>query len=118
MVGPGGCLRIVWAVPASKAKSAHRIAVSPAFGLPLSEGSSATKFSLMLLPGGGGGCSFKKSNGISSIQLKCQADACLPSGASTLAYRFFIGSECPRGPVSHDFTHRAICGLPREIESW
>lgn len=115
-----GAFRINWTVSATKLRSADKNAVSPPFELSFGGPYSSTKFKLMLFPKvsseGKGGSSFRKSKGKGFIQLKCEAD--LHEVAGTLKFRLFVGSQQPRGPVTHDFSHSAVKGLPKESETW
>lgn len=115
-----GAFRINWTVSATKLRSADKNAVSPPFELSFGGQHSSTKFKLMLFPKvsseGKGGSSFRKAKGKGFIQLKCEAD--LHEVAGTLKFRLFVGSQPPRGPVTHDFSHSAVKGLPKDLETW
>eukprot|EP00746_Dinoflagellata_sp_MGD_P008652 gnl/MRDRNA2_/MRDRNA2_117336_c0_seq1.p1 gnl/MRDRNA2_/MRDRNA2_117336_c0~~gnl/MRDRNA2_/MRDRNA2_117336_c0_seq1.p1 ORF type:complete len:437 (+),score=76.35 gnl/MRDRNA2_/MRDRNA2_117336_c0_seq1:83-1312(+) len=115
-----GAFRINWTLSATKLRSADKNAVSPAFELSFGGAYSSTKFKLMLLPQvsseGKGGSTFRKSDGKGYILLKCEAD--LQEGCGNLRFRLFVGSQAPRGPVTHDFSQSAVKGLPKELETW
>lgn len=115
-----GAFRINWTVSAFKLQSGDKNAVSPPFELSFGGPYSSTKFKLMLFPTvsteGKGGSSFRKSKGKGFIQLKCEAD--LQDTAGTLKFRLFVGTQPPRGPVTHDFSHSAVKGLSKDIETW
>jgi len=117
--GSGAC-RIHWTVPAQKLRTADRSAISPPFELSCGNGSSDIKFKLMLFPkvtsDAKGGSSFKKAKGKGFMQLKCEAD--LDKKAGTLLFRLYVGSQEPRGPVTHDFSQSAVKGLPQDLETW
>jgi hypothetical protein len=107
-------------VSAFKLQSGDKNAVSPHFELSFGGHHSSAKFKLMLFPSvsteGKGGSSFRKSQGKGFIQLKCEAD--LQDTAGTLKFRLFVGNQPPRGPVTHDFSHSAVKGLSKDIETW
>lgn len=67
-----------------------------------------------------GGASFKKSRGHGFVQLKCEAE--LAEAIANVRFRISIGSgdklQPPRGPVSHNFSSSAVCGLPKDQEEW
>jgi hypothetical protein len=115
-----GAFRINWTLSATKLRSADKNAVSPAFELSFGGAYSSTKFKLMLLPQvsseGKGGSTFRKSDGKGYILLKCEAD--LQEGCGNLRFRLFVGSQAPRGPVTHDFSQSAVKGLPKDLETW
>lgn len=115
-----GAFRINWTVSAFKLQSGDKNAVSPHFELSFGGHHSSAKFKLMLFPSvsteGKGGSSFRKSQGKGFIQLKCEAD--LQDTAGTLKFRLFVGTQPPRGPVTHDFSHSAVKGLSKDIETW
>lgn len=114
-----GFERVSWAVPADTLSSRDRSAVSPAFELSLA--GRPLKFRLMLFPKeshqGCGGSSFKKAKGRGYIELKCETEE-RESEACPLTFRLFVGSQAPRGPVVHDFSHSAVKGLPKDSETW
>jgi len=109
---------VSWFVPESMLKSGDRSAVSPLFELSLS--GRCVQFKLMLFPRetsqGRGGSSFnKKAKGKGYIELKCETEL---QEACPLSLCLFVGSQPPKGPVVHDFSHSAVKGLPKEIEIW
>lgn len=114
-----GAFRINWTLSAFKLQSGDRSVVSPPFELSFGGQYSATNFKLMLFPQvsseGKGGSTFRKSKGKGFILLKCEADI---REVATLKFRLFVGSQAPRGPVTHDFSQSAVKGLPKELETW
>merc|ERR1712224_955535 len=112
-VSSGGTERVLWAIPDIKLRSGDTKVISPAFAV------GHKQFKLMLFPRasgeGKGGASFKKAKGKGFIQLKCESNL---SESGATKFHFFVGSQQPRGPVVHDFSHSAVKGLPQEIEIW
>jgi len=78
-------------------------------------------FTLMMFPKQGegkGGNSFRKSRGIGTLQLKCEAprnpnDPENPLESHAFKVWFVVGKD-RRGPIIHDFAQSgSICGLPK-----
>jgi len=118
--------RVRWTVDARKLKSTDREAVSPSFDLSFS--GVNVQFKMVIRPkvmsDSRGGASFKKAKGRGSVELRCLSEV-EPAVNPIVTFRLAIGSgadpekrEPPRGPVRHDFTQRAICGLPEGQAEW
>lgn len=115
--------RIHWTVDGRKLRGNDKQAVSPPFELPFGSYPSVT-FKMMIYPKavneGKGGASFKKAKGRGYIQLKCEAE--LNEAIANVAFRISIGSgdqrQPPRGPVYHNFSMSAVCGLPKDNDEW
>lgn len=115
--------RIWWTVDARKLKSSDREAVSPGFALGFPR---PVQFKMVIRPsavhGSRGGASFKKAKGKGSVELRCLEQ--VERGRDPpLNFRIAVGSgrnfgEAPRGPVRHDFSERATCGLPDNLKEW
>jgi len=110
-----------WTVDARKLKASDRVAVSPAFFLPIGKNRKAIQFKMMLTPTpssqGKGGSSFRKSKGLGHIQLKCEAQVTPGEDESfPLSFRMAVGSGIgedsrwleARGPLEHDFLKQSI----------
>mmetsp|Transcript_67371 Transcript_67371/g.161561 ORF Transcript_67371/g.161561 Transcript_67371/m.161561 type:complete len:386 (+) Transcript_67371:87-1244(+) len=125
-----GYNRILWTVDARKLKNNDKQAVSPPFTVAFSDPSlTDITFKMMLYPKSNpldqkGGCSFKKAKGKGFVQLKCEAELDTASSAATLSFRIGVGApgspnaQPMRGPVMHNFSQSAVCGLPKEEEEW
>lgn len=122
---PSSLDRIRWTVDARKLKSTDREAVSPMFELSFSK---IVNFKILIRPkvisSVRGGASFKKAKGKGSVELRC-LDEVTAAMNPVVTFRISVGSgtdparqEPPRGPVRHDFTKKAICGLPAGEEEW
>jgi len=118
--------RIRWTVDARKLKSTDREAVSPMFELSFC--SKIVNFKILIRPkvisSVRGGASFKKAKGKGSVELRC-LDEVAAFMNPVVTFRISVGSgtdparqEPPRGPIKHDFTKKAICGLPPGQEEW
>jgi len=63
--------------------------------------------------------SFRKARGHGSVVLKCTAGEAL---APKFRFNISVGSgsrvQAPRGPVEHDFSLSAVCGLPKGEQQW
>jgi len=114
--------RVYWTVDARKLRGNDKQAVSPPFDLKFGE--QSTTFKMMIYPkvvnDGKGGASFKKSGGRGFVQLKCEAE--LAGDPSHVNFRISIGTgdkqQGFRGPVSHNFSSSAVCGLPKDQDEW
>jgi len=119
-----GAYRVRWVVDARKLKSWDREAASPVFELSFA---GSVPFRIILHPrslnDNKGGSSFKKSQGKGYVELRCLSSVesltrpvvtFLVSAGSSGARRF----QRPRGPVTHDFAERPICGLPPGRDEW
>mmetsp|Transcript_8945 Transcript_8945/g.26295 ORF Transcript_8945/g.26295 Transcript_8945/m.26295 type:complete len:432 (+) Transcript_8945:68-1363(+) len=117
--------RIRWTVDARRLKSTDREAVSPMFELSCTV---PVQFKMVIRPkvvsNVRGGASFKKAKGKGAVELRC-LDEVDTAMKPVVTFRFSVGSgndtskhEPPRGPVRHDFTTRAICGLPAGQDEW
>lgn len=116
--------RIRWTVDARKLKSTDREAVSPSFDLSLGV---PLQFKMVVRPKvvneGRGGASFKKAKGKGAVELRCLAEVD-PGANPNVNFRIAVGNgsgtslEPARGPVRHNFTERAICGLPEGQDEW
>jgi len=122
---PSSLDRIRWTVDARKLKSTDREAVSPMFELSFSK---IVNFKILIRPkvvsSVRGGACFKKAKGKGSVELRC-LDEVTAAMNPIVTFRISVGSgtdparqEPPRGPVRHDFTKKAICGLPAGQEEW
>lgn len=117
--------RIRWTVDSRKLKRSDREAVSPIFELSFA---GPVEFSMILKPRAVDdafrGASFKKAQGWGSIELKCRGDVDTLTNP-VLTFRLGVGSHSNpkkqqrfRGPVTHDFRDRPICGLEGMNEWW
>jgi len=94
--------------------------ISPPFEI----GGTTSSFKMMILPKvsyyGKGGASFQKAKGKGLVQLKRWKSEDPAPEASHSALRFWIsiGNAEKRGPVEHNFTGRAVAGLPERDEVW
>lgn len=115
---------IRWTVDARKLRGNDKQVVSPPFEICFGPQFPKVIFKLMIYPKASnltrGGAAFKKSNGRGYIQLKCEGD--ISESIAQAAFWISIGSgdqeQPPRGPVSHNFSRGAVCGLPRSEEDW
>merc|ERR1712187_757942 len=115
-----GHFRICWTVDARKLRGNDKQAVSPPFDLSFGTRLPNVTFKMMIYPkiihAEKGGASFKKARGKGHIQLKCESE--LPAGSAKVSFCLSIGSKnsmkTPRGPVFHDFSSSAVCGLSEE----
>jgi len=118
------CFRVHWTVDARKLRGNDKQAVSPPFELSFGSQFPNVTFKMMIYPkivnDSKGGASFKKAKGRGYVQLKCEAE--LSEAIANVQFRISIGSgdrqEDPRGPVSHNFSSSAVCGLPKDLEEW
>lgn len=119
--------RIHWHVDARKLKGNDKQAVSPAFELDFGLDFKNVTFKMMVYPKvvseTKGGASFKKAKGNGFVQLKCEAE--LTEDLANVAFRIGCGEEAKvsgnrvmRGPNHHNFSHSAVCGLPKDKEEW
>ncbi|CAE7421337.1 KCNB1, partial [Symbiodinium microadriaticum] len=118
--------RIRWTVDARKLRSTDKEAVSPPFDLTFA-GGQPVPFKMILRPRvvaqERGGASFRRSRGRGNIQLRCMAESDA-AAKPVVTFRLLVGSEKaakqlkPRGPVSHDFSEKNICGLPPGQDDW
>mmetsp|Transcript_75539 Transcript_75539/g.245634 ORF Transcript_75539/g.245634 Transcript_75539/m.245634 type:complete len:471 (+) Transcript_75539:70-1482(+) len=123
---PTGYFRVIWTVDARKLRGNDKGAVSPPFELSFGDQFPNVTFKMMLYPkvvnDAKGGSSFKRAHGRGYVQLKCEEG--LPPLIANVNYRISIGSGNnsnmtePRGPVPHNFSSNAVCGLPKEQEEW
>eukprot|EP00442_Polarella_glacialis_P008818 CAMPEP_0115083666 /NCGR_PEP_ID=MMETSP0227-20121206/20719_1 /TAXON_ID=89957 /ORGANISM="Polarella glacialis, Strain CCMP 1383" /LENGTH=422 /DNA_ID=CAMNT_0002472163 /DNA_START=59 /DNA_END=1327 /DNA_ORIENTATION=+ len=119
-----GFFRVHWTVDARKLRGNDKQAVSPPFELSFGSQFPNVTFKMMIYPkavsDSKGGASFKKARGHGYVQLKCEAE--LSEAIANVAFRISIGSgdkmQPPRGPVAHNFSSSAVCGLPKEQEEW
>lgn len=119
-----GYFRVFWTVDARKLRGNDKQAVSPPFELSFGENYPNVTFKMMIYPkvvsDAKGGAAFKKSHGRGFVQLKCEAE--LSEAIANVSFRISIGSgekaQPPRGPVSHNFSSSAVCGLPKEVDEW
>lgn len=119
-----GVLRIRWTVDAHKLDKKDKQAVSPPFNLSFGERDSDVPFKLIIYPKNvseaKGGASFRKAKGKGFVQLKCEADLAL--AAQDIKFSLSVGHEGKmekrRGPVSHNFSQSAVCGLPKGEDEW
>jgi len=114
-------VRIQWHVDARKLRGNDKQAVSPPF--ELSFGNQLVTFKMMLYPkvvsDAKGGASFKKAKGTGFVQLKCEAE--LSEDVAQVKFRIGIGNGSlaeRRGPISHNFSQSAVCGLPKDQEEF
>jgi len=119
-----GFYRVYWTVDARKLRANDKQAVSPPFQLSFGDHFPNVAFKMMIYPkivnDSKGGASFKKARGRGFVQLKCEAE--LFDVAAPVNFRIAIGSketlQEPRGPVCHNFSASAVCGLRKEEEEW
>jgi len=118
-----GCCRIHWVIEARKLSTQDKQVVSPQFDLDL-PGLGATPFKLAIFPksmsDGRGAGGFRKSLGRGRVELKCEAPL-RRSPHPVVTFRIGIGDDetkALRGPVSHNFSDRSCCGLPKNMEEW
>jgi len=115
-----GIHRFAWTVEAKRVRGGDSQIISPPFEI----GGTTTSFKMMILPKvsyhGKGGASFQKAKGKGLVQLKRWKSEDPASEASHNALKFWIsiGNAEKRGPVEHDFTGRAVAGLPERDEVW
>lgn len=114
-----GMHQVFWHVDALKLKGQERQTVSPSFELPY-EGQ--VSFRLVLIPkpnpDGKGGASLKKSGGVGSVHLKCEAARGLVNFFVSISSGRADFKRDPRGPVQHNFAELSTCGLPKGQEMW
>jgi hypothetical protein len=111
-------------VDARKLKGNDKQAVSPAFELSFGPEFPNVTFKMMIYPkvssDAKGGASFKKGKGKGYVQLKCEAE--LSEAVAQVAVRIGCGADAltqpMRGPIRHNFSHSAVCGLPKDQEEW
>jgi len=116
--------RIHWHVDARKLKGNDKQAVSPAFELNFGPDFPNVTFKMMIYPkvvsDTKGGASYMKAKGKGFVQLKCEAE--LSEAVATVAFRIGCGqgalTQPMRGAIRHNFSHSAVCGLPKEQEEW
>merc|ERR1712241_1381609 len=110
-----GSYRVFWQVPARDlAGDGHRL-LSPSFQFSFGTKLPNVSFKLMLFASGAR--SFKKAKGRGYFELKCES--AIPAFASArLTFLISVGNQPARGPVDHDFSSRACCGLPKKQEVW
>lgn len=129
--------QVVWTVDARKLKGNDKQAVSPPFALHFSEQHRNVTFKMMMCPkgkdegkgGGPGSSTFKKTDGMGIIQLKCEGD--LSSTNSSVRFRLATHNKLtsqrtelselqwfPTEFVQHNFSHSALCGLPKSNDVW
>jgi hypothetical protein len=107
-----GHLKVQWWTQSSKLRSRDKQIVSPNFSL--FPGSS---FKIMLKPKSVGDKknqgSFSKARGSGSMELKL-----METGIDTPVGHFYVsvGESVPLGPVVHDFSNSAVCGLTKKDE--
>jgi len=114
---------VQWAVDAKKLDSQDKQAVSPQFLVDL-PGFGPQPFKMTIYPkvinDGKRGASFKKAKGRGRVVLKCEAQ--LPQGVPDVAFRIGIGRgekvQPYRGPLTHNFSERSMCGLAKSHEEW
>merc|ERR1712217_665320 len=119
-----GQFQIHWTVDARKLRGNDKQAVSPPFMLSFGQQFPNVTFKMMMYPkvvnDNKGGASFKKARGKGYIQLKCEAE--LSEAIANVRFRFSIGNGANmqpyRGPVYHNFSSSAVCGLNKEQEEW
>lgn len=120
-----GCMRLEWVVSARKLVSSDtHPAVSPAFDLSFGEAYPNVPFKLLIHPkvvdDRKGGASFKMAGGRGYVELACEE--VLPASAPEVTFRIAIGTgekrHPHRGPVSHNFSQKKVCGLPKDQALW
>lgn len=121
-----GLWRVHWTVDARKLRGNDKGAVSPPFALSFGPAAPEVTFKLMLYPkvvhDAKGGSSFKRAHGKGCVQLKCEEG--LPTHIADVQYRISIATTRgvnateSRGPVAHNFSNNAVCGLPKDQEEW
>jgi len=103
-----------WTIDAKKLLSKDNVIVSPSFDVAMER---LLPFRMMLLPREvsdkkGGHC-FKKARGAGSVQLKCEVDLEDIAFDTTVTFSLSTCGKKRRGPVTHDFAHAGVCGLPK-----
>jgi len=119
-----GLMRLEWVVSQRKLTSDDKSAVSPAFDLSFGEAYPSVHFKMMIHPKvideSKGGGSFKTANGRGYVQLACED--VLPTSAPEVSFCVTIGTgekrQPLRGPVSHNFSEKKVCGLPKDKALW
>merc|ERR1711972_272870 len=117
-----GCYRIIWNCDGKRLTSNDKQAVSPPFEFSFGVQYPCVPFKMVIYPktmsAGKGG--FRKAKGRGTVQVKCEAD--LTDAWATVTFRICVGSGAhrlePRGPVVHDFSRFACCGLPTGEDEW
>lgn len=52
------------------------------------------------------------------MQLKCEAEMGDESSDATVTFMISVGHGSSRGPVTHNFMQRGVCGLPERQQDW
>jgi len=116
-------VRVAWTVDARKLRSNDKEAVSPGFVLKLKKDA---QFKMVLRPkvvnGQKGGACFKKAEGRGSVWLRC-LDEVDKADSPVVCFSIWVGPqlqerESARGPVTHNFSDRALSGLSEEYAEW
>lgn len=120
-------LRTFWEVDARKLTSSHKEAVSPPFDLPFElcparEGQFKMYIRPTAVHAQRGGASFGRANGKGGVFLRC-LDSAEKELDLALTFQISVGLQLkdgdpPRGPIRHDFSRRATCGLPEAKGEW
>jgi len=118
-----GYCRTEWVVDARKLKGTDKQIVSPQFEVLLRRGAPAVSFKMTLHPkttDAKGGVSFKKSEGVGHVQLKCHTDEDDLEAVGGASLRFAVGNPPKeiRGPFEHTFYDNVIFNLPRNHADW
>mmetsp|Transcript_727 Transcript_727/g.1140 ORF Transcript_727/g.1140 Transcript_727/m.1140 type:complete len:370 (+) Transcript_727:52-1161(+) len=123
--------RVVWSVDARKLKAGDRVAVSPAFDIPIAD--TKYPFKMILHPkvvnDGKGGSSFRRSKGHGKVEVKCEA-MFEPDTDATVNYRISVRSPDATethkmqparplgGSVRHNFAQNGVSSLPAGEDVW
>jgi hypothetical protein len=118
-----GYCRTEWVVDARKLKGTDKQIVSPQFEVQIRPGAPAIVFKMTLHPkttDSKGGVSFKKSEGVGHVQLKCHTDEGDLEAVGDASLRFAVGSppKETKGPFEHTFYDNVIFNLPRKHADW
>lgn len=118
-----GYCRTEWVVDARKLKGTDKQIVSPQFEVQIRPGAPAIVFKMTLHPkstDSKGGVSFKKSEGVGHVQLKCHTDEGDLEAVGDASLRFAVGSppKETKGPFEHTFIDNVIFNLPRKQADW
>lgn len=120
-----GCMCLEWVVSSRKLMSSDtHPAVSPAFDLSFGETHPSVPFKMLIHPkvvdDKKGGASFKTAGGRGYVELACEE--MLPATVPEVVFRIATGTrerrQQFRGPVSHNFSEKKVCGLPKDQALW
>jgi len=118
-----GFNRVFWTVDGRKLRSNDKHAVSPLFSVSFGEEFPKASFKMMIYAKTAcgkhekGSARFKETRGRGFVQLKCEGEF-----REAVIFRIGLGAgehmQPSRGPVTHNFSSSAVCGLARDEEVW